>query len=410
MSDFIEATGNVQTQDADKAQKLVEQGNQLLMRQLKPADAAGNYAQALQLAPNLVGAHLGMAKANLALGAIPIARSAAEYVIHLAAGTDDSDLAQAILLSIDRRFPEALDQVEKVTRADPGNAYAHALRGYILRCLGNDYDARLAEAKASRLASTADLRPLFPPIVPAAPMIAPQPFPQQASPYPVPPQPAPNQWASPQRTPAQRQMMRVSFALRNTPVVTYSLIGINVLIFVLELVTAGGANISNSNFVNSAFQDNGAIAQGEWWRIFTAMFLHASILHVGMNMLSLYFIGTIVERLYGIGRYLTIYFISGIAGGLLFFALVPHGQALGASGAIAGVFGAMGAFFFVNRERLGPVANSILGQWAFWLVLNVALNLYDTSGIAWQAHLGGIVMGIILGIILIPHGNSARRL
>src|SRR5215469_2278844 len=120
MSDSIgtgpsgETTGNVQTQDAEKAQKLVDQGNQLLMRQLKPADAAGNYAQALQLDPNLVGAHLGMAKANLALGALPTARSAAEYVSHLAPGTGEGDLAQAILLSIDRRFPEALDQVEKV--------------------------------------------------------------------------------------------------------------------------------------------------------------------------------------------------------------------------------------------------------------------------------------------------------
>ena len=175
MSDSIETAGGVPATNADEAAKLVAHGNQLLLRNAKPADAAGNFSQALQLAPELVSAHLGMAEANLALGVEPIARNAAHYVQQIAPGSLDADLAEALLLTMDRKFPEALEQVEKVTRAEPGYAYAHALRGYILRNMGNDYDGHLAEAKASRLASSTDIRTLFPPIVALPPTFAPTP-------------------------------------------------------------------------------------------------------------------------------------------------------------------------------------------------------------------------------------------
>ena len=402
MNDAIETTGNAPTTHDDEAAKLVTKGNQLLLRAAKPADAAGSFSQALQLAPKLVSAHLGMAEANLALGTDAIARSAATYVKQLAPGTIDADLAQAILFTMDRHFPEALDQVEQVTRAEPGQAYAHALRGYILRSLGNDYDARLAEAKASRLASAPDLRGLFPHAVPvAATTLTPSFTPAGANGMPSPsaaPRADTPQWSPP--SPARRRAVQTSFALRGMPIATYSIIAICLIVFGIQMLTSIGGDPTSSPLAINGAEFGPALQQGQWYRILTAMFLHESILHILFNMFSLWSIGSIVERLYGAPRFLLIYFVSGIAGGLLLYAIAPNEAAVGASGAIFGIFGAFGAFFFVFRNRLGPVANSMLQQWGFFLVLNVVFSLQP--GIAWQDHLGGIVMGIILGIVLLP--------
>jgi membrane associated rhomboid family serine protease len=132
------------------------------------------------------------------------------------------------------------------------------------------------------------------------------------------------------------------------------------------------------------------------------MFLHANIMHIALNMLSLFFVGRAVEIFFGKWRYLAIYFVSGIAGGILYFLQSSAIPAIGASGAIFGVFGAMGIFYIVNRRALGAAGTSIITQWAIILVLNMAIGFAPGSGIAVWDHIGGLIAGLLLGYLLMP--------
>jgi membrane associated rhomboid family serine protease len=127
-------------------------------------------------------------------------------------------------------------------------------------------------------------------------------------------------------------------------------------------------------------------------------------------MLALFFIGRIVEALYGPVRYLTIYFLSGIAGGLLYLLTSPAGLPLvGASGAIFGVFGALGVFYLINRRALGAYGRGAIANWAFWLGLNLIFGFTVGSGfIAIAAHIGGLIAGMILGWVLMPRMGNRR--
>ncbi|MBA3826682.1 MAG: hypothetical protein H0X24_22635, partial [Ktedonobacterales bacterium] len=162
LNDVTNETGAAPADRQHQAEALAAKGNDLLLHGRRAAEAAGTFSQALQLAPDLLDAHLGMAEANFALGQFEVTRAAAAYVQRLAPGTTDAAIAETLALCLDGNYPQAQIVLEDVARRDPGRAYLHALRGYVLRCLGNDYDASLAEAKAARLASSADLRSLFP--------------------------------------------------------------------------------------------------------------------------------------------------------------------------------------------------------------------------------------------------------
>ena len=171
------------------------------------------------------------------------------------------------------------------------------------------------------------------------------------------------------------------------------------------MVTSTGSDPITSQIANNGAFNGQAISQGHWWLLITSLFIQGNLLNILFSMISLYLIGTIVERFYGTFRWLLIYFLAGIIGELVFYFFVPSAFiALGASVSIAGVFGALGAFFFVNRNQLGGIGAGMLQQWGFWLMLNVILNVIQ-PGSPWQAELGGLLAGIVLGIVLIPHNR-----
>jgi membrane associated rhomboid family serine protease len=387
---------------------LIEKGDELL-KELRLNEAAAEYARAAQLDSSAVGAHLGLAEANLALGPThyPVAQMASQMTQRLAPNTADAYIAQAIEATIAGRFDAALAAIDRAIELDPPRAYAHALRGYALRQLRQSYDASLAESKAARMSGTHDLPKLFPPVNPVVPEVfgsAPipgQPAPMQAAPV----QAAPRPWQD--RNNMERARVRARFMTRNIPIVTFALMAINVAVYLVCLV------FSNFDLFNTAHPDNPIYNFGveiglkylqqdptQWYRIFTAMFLHESIIHIGLNMLSLYFVGVITEQIFGRGRFLAIYLLSGIVAGIAQAVLDPTGVALGASGAIFGIFGAFGVFFLLYRRVLGPAANAVLGQWFFWLILNIALSF--GGGIALYAHLGGLFAGLAFGALLVP--------
>ena len=411
------------------ARGLVSRGEELLL-QGKVAEAGTEFSQAAQLDPPLADAHLGLAEVNLALGAYGIVYIACRHVLELVPESADGAIARAILDVLDRRYESAVTDLERAETLDPGRPYVHALRGYALRQLGRNGDAALAEAKSGRLSGNRELSALFPKVE-TAPVAAPSAYaPQQPlSPASQPAQAAPGAPAMPrpwsERSPLERRMVRWRFLTTNNGIVTKALIAVNVAVYLLcallslnllnpltgyYLDSATGVLVGAPNPIYSFGLMQGlAIAHDpiQAYRLLTSMFLHVAWWHIGINMWSLWAVGIITERIFGSGRYLLLYFVTGIVGGATQAILGPNIVALGASGAIFGIFGAFGAFILMRRRQLGPAANFYIGQWVFFLAINLVFS-FGVGGISAADHMGGLVSGFILGAIFVATANKNR--
>jgi len=201
----------------------------------------------------------------------------------------------------------------------------------------------------------------------------------------------------------QRTKVRTSRSQPRVPTVTQGLIALNVAVFLAETAAGSGFSSGGGGWVfNHGVLYGPFIAhKHQYWRLITAGFLHDGILHIFVNMISLYFVGTALEP--GIGRlnFTVIYFVSLLAGSfgaLLFSPAVP---VVGASGAIFGIFGAL---IVVARARGISIWQSGLG---FFLVLNLVFSV-TYRGISLGGHLGGLVGGLICGWLIIELGERRR--
>lgn len=194
------------------------------------------------------------------------------------------------------------------------------------------------------------------------------------------------------------------------PVVTQALIAINVIAFLIETAAGaplgggGGGSVWNHGVLfGPALTGNDPFGFGthQYWRLVTAGFLHDGILHIGINMLSLYFVGAALEPAIGRVNFLAVYFVSLLAAsfGALWFQ--PGIPTVGASGAIFGIFGAL---IVVARSRGIPIWQSGLGP---VLVLNLVFSL-SVRGISVGAHLGGLVAGLITGWLIVEVAEHRR--
>ena len=149
------------------------------------------------------------------------------------------------------------------------------------------------------------------------------------------------------------------------------------------------------------------VAEGEAWRLLTSVFLHSSFVHLALNMISLYFLGSFAEVTFGRGRFLALYFISGIAGGLAYLYFGPFtAPAVGASGAIFGLLG--GVFGFALRRGTFSLQNPIISQ----LLILTAINLFlgaTIPNVSNTAHLGGLLGGLVYGWLFAPTVYSQKR-
>lgn len=146
-------------------------------------------------------------------------------------------------------------------------------------------------------------------------------------------------------------------------------------------------------------KSNADIMQGQIWRLLTPVFLHIGLLHIGVNMYSLYIIGPAVERPFGSPRFTAIYFLSGVGGVASSLAFSQQPSA-GASGAIFGLLGALAGFLYLHRSVFGKAASGQLRQIVFVALLNLAIGL--SPGIDNWGHVGGLVVGIALAFVLGP--------
>lgn len=177
------------------------------------------------------------------------------------------------------------------------------------------------------------------------------------------------------------------------PIVTYSLIFICILVFILMYVLGNGSKDNYTLLVFGANVDT-LTKNGDYYRLFTSMFLHIGILHLLCNMYSLYIIGKEVENVFGKVKYLIIYLLSGIAGSILSLAFNHNTICAGASGAIFGLLGALLYFGYYYRTYLGvTLTRSIIPV----IVLNLIIG-FTSSGIDNAAHIGGLVDGILIAM------------
>jgi membrane associated rhomboid family serine protease len=197
-------------------------------------------------------------------------------------------------------------------------------------------------------------------------------------------------------------------ARRLQPVVTYALIALNILFFIVELI-GGDAFITAWSFVPSRFM---ADRLGDSLTIFTSMFMHAGLVHIGGNMLYLWIFGDNVEDRFGHLRFFAFYLACGIAATFaqLAFSLGSDIPNLGASGAIAGVLGAYILLF--PQRRITVIAGYSVAEMpalfviGFWFVLQLFSGVgslgatADTGGVAFMAHIGGFVAGFVLAWFL----------
>ena len=177
------------------------------------------------------------------------------------------------------------------------------------------------------------------------------------------------------------------------PIVTYILIFICILVFILMYVLGNGSTDNYTLLVFGANVDT-LTKNGDYYRLFTSMFLHIGILHLLCNMYSLYIIGKEVENVFGKVKYLIIYLLSGIAGSILSLAFNHNTICAGASGAIFGLLGALLYFGYYYRTYLGAtLTRSIIPV----IVLNLIIG-FTSSGIDNAAHIGGLVGGILIAM------------
>jgi membrane associated rhomboid family serine protease len=185
--------------------------------------------------------------------------------------------------------------------------------------------------------------------------------------------------------------------------VTKALIGINVAVYVAELATGGGVNGTGSTIYLKGVLFGPLLEQGEWWRLVTAAFLHYGPIHLLLNMVALYWFGSLLEERIGSGRYLLLYLVSGISGsaGAL---LWPGGFLTPTVGASGAIFGILGAGLVLERQRDYVFGGSALGV----IVINFVFT-FSISGISKGGHIGGLVGGIIcaLGLTRFGRGHAA---
>jgi len=192
----------------------------------------------------------------------------------------------------------------------------------------------------------------------------------------------------------------------DTPLWTYVLLAINLLIFIL--MEASGGTLRASTLVRFGANYAPLVANGEVFRLVTANFIHIGVMHFLLNALSLYNIGPLTESLFGKPRFIMLYLLSGISGATLSYFLT-HGLSAGASTALAGMTGALFVYFFRHRNEMRDVARQYMIRILMIVAINVAYGLSPGSGVDNWGHLGGLLGGAALGWFFCPRYEVSQH-
>ena len=201
----------------------------------------------------------------------------------------------------------------------------------------------------------------------------------------------------------QKTQVRTLASLRPSPELTKVLIGISVIAFLAQSLGGAGLRTGGGEVYARGVLFGPLVAEGEWWRLITGGFLHGGILHLGLNMYALWFLGNLLEPALGRVQFALIYFVSLLGGSLGVMLLSPTAPTVGASGAI---FGLLGAALVIGRSRGMDVMASGLGP---ILLINLAIT-FLIPNISIGGHLGGLAAGALVALVLTTLGERRRTL
>ena len=199
----------------------------------------------------------------------------------------------------------------------------------------------------------------------------------------------------------------------NPALTSQILIGLNVAVWLL--ITATGGRGSEWLYRFALIPDGpiplgggfilpvDGIADGAYWQLVTSMFTHVDLLHIGFNMMALWFLGPQLEATIGRARFVSLYLLSGLTGSAFVYWLSPvHSLTVGASGAVFGLMGALLVVAIKVRADFSPIL--------MWLGLNVVLTFLGRGFISWQGHLGGLVGGVLIALVIAYAPRRQRTL
>ena len=179
-------------------------------------------------------------------------------------------------------------------------------------------------------------------------------------------------------------------AQSGTPIVTYAIMALCVVVFAAEVFT--GQLVGPGSPIVDALLYYPPYTAIEPWRMLTSLFVHGSILHILFNMFSLFVLGPELERMVGRWRFGALFLLSGLGGSVAVLLTSPNSAVIGASGAIFGLFGA----YFVIARHLGSNSRQLI----IVIVINLVIG-FVVPGIAWQAHVGGLIIGALVAFVFV---------
>ena len=211
------------------------------------------------------------------------------------------------------------------------------------------------------------------------------------------------------RTPAQKRAARrwgnggtITAVRHGRPVVTYVLLAVTSFIGLLQLIPGIGDEITSQLLFAAPYLYPQLFPLSfEPWRLLTAMFVHGGFVHLALNMLALWMLGQTLEPMLGRARFLALYLISGLGGSVAVAVIDPTTATVGASG---GIFGLMAALLIIGRH-IGANVTGIL----VILGINFAFGFF-AKNIAWQAHLGGAIVGALVAFVLTRTRRREQRI
>ncbi len=182
---------------------------------------------------------------------------------------------------------------------------------------------------------------------------------------------------------------------------TYSIIILNISIYVISAFLSGSlVDMDLETLVNmGALFGPFTVLDEQWWRLFTAMFLHGGMTHLLMNMFSLYLMGRAAEMYFDTKSYVSIYLFSGLIGGLVSLYVHPVSVGVGASGAIFGIFGALAGFFLAHRDKIAAHSKAFMKDFSIIIGINLVIG-FSIEAVDVSAHIGGLVVGAVGGFLL----------
>lgn len=221
-------------------------------------------------------------------------------------------------------------------------------------------------------------------------------------PPPARPGPGPAPGYGPELPPPPPRQVAVRIQPASRPRATWVILAAIALIYLLSGLLSGSLfQPSLAALVLLGAKVNSLIADGQLWRLVTATFLHGNLVHIFFNGYALYALGPENERIYGTPRFLAVYFLAGVGGSVASYLFSPA-PSVGASGAIFGLMGSLGLFYYLNRELLGQSGRAMIQNIVTIGLINLVIGFSSPGVIDNFGHLGGLIAGLIAAYALAP--------